>query len=194
MAQFVGPGLRASVRAITHPSWVSATTIILAAGPTAVGLGALGFRSWEQRRGFKHERAMTDLGDLRALLDDAAVALHDANYSRRGIEVERMSEGTKLAERAAEQIARLGEIGKELDRLGERLAVRLGPDDDAVTQFRAADEAVQEVLHAARTPERFAELDVRAWHNEFEAANTSFNDARAAFLEAAAERAGAKLP
>jgi hypothetical protein len=43
----------------------------------------------------------------------------------------------------------LGEYGRELDALLERLAVRLGPEHDAVRAFKAADEAVLRIWRAA---------------------------------------------
>jgi hypothetical protein len=141
-----------------------------------------------------HEREMADLQHVRNLLDDAAVALHDADYARYDIEAARMSHGAGLAEKARDEITRARDVGKDLDRLGERLAIRLGPDDNAVTYFRAAAQALLAVFRLANTPERFVELDPLKHHHDFEAANTNFNGARAAFLAAAAKRAGVTLP
>jgi hypothetical protein len=56
---------------------VSATEVILAAGPTVVALAAIGSAVWQQKRSFAHERELNDLAAVRSLLDDARVALHD---------------------------------------------------------------------------------------------------------------------
>jgi hypothetical protein len=140
-----------------------------------------------------HERAMSDLDHVRSLLDDAAVKLHEADYARYEIEVARMSHGASLAEKAPEEIKRAREVGKELDGLSERLAIRLGPDHDAVTEFRRATAALLAVFRLANTPERFV-LDGVKHHHDFEAANSQFNDARAAFLAAASKTAGVRVP
>jgi hypothetical protein len=52
--------------------------VILAAGPSIVALAALWLALWQQLRGFRHERQMHDLADLRALLDAATAAVMDA--------------------------------------------------------------------------------------------------------------------
>jgi hypothetical protein len=172
---------------------VSATTdAILAAGPTAVALATIGAAIWQQRRGFRHERTMVDLEAIRALLGEAAVALHDADYARYEADQARLRHGRWLAERAPEVVTRLAEVGKSLDRLSERLAVSLGPDHDAVTQFRAANEAVRTVQRELGVPANLVEGVQQ--HQAIEAANSRFNVARAEFLTAAVKTAGAQLP
>jgi hypothetical protein len=45
---------------------MSATSdAILAIGPSVVALAAIGATTWQQRRGFQHQREMADLSDLR---------------------------------------------------------------------------------------------------------------------------------
>src|SRR5262245_11676752 len=62
-----------------QPRRVSATAdVILAAGPTIVAVVAIGGGIWQQKRAFSHEREMAELDATRAVLDEAAVALHDA--------------------------------------------------------------------------------------------------------------------
>jgi hypothetical protein len=75
-----------SVRASSQTGDVSVTAnVILAAGPSVVALAALGSTAWQQRRGLQHAREMTDLALVREMLDEAAKALHRANYARDGI-------------------------------------------------------------------------------------------------------------
>ena len=76
--------------------------------------------------------------------------------------------------------------------MSERLAVRLGPDADAVRHHRAANDALLAVFRVARTPD--ALLDGVKAHEDVEAANTAFNEAHVGFLAAAAKTAGARLP
>lgn len=169
------------------------TDIILAAGPTIVGIGGLAVAGLQQWRGFAHERRMSDLEGMRALFDDAAETLHQADYARYRVEAERMSHGASLAENAPEAIAALRDTGERLDRLTARLAVRLGPERDPVVQFRAATEAILAVWRLASTPAPLV-LNVLEHNHTFETANEKFNDARKDFLAAAAKTAGAQLP
>jgi hypothetical protein len=153
---------------------VSATDVVLAAGPTTVALATIGAEIWRQRRGFRHERTIVDLEATRALLDDAAMALHDGDYARHDVEGRHGGPG-------------LVEACKAIDRLSERLAVRLGPDHDAVKHYRAANAALLHLQLTIGAPD-LAEVEEIADHHE------NFQSARAGFLAAAAETAGAQLP
>ena len=77
---------------------------------------ALDAESERLRLQLAHDREMADLGDTRELLDDAAVALHDADYARYEVEKARMTHGTYVGERAPDVVGELGEAGKSLDR------------------------------------------------------------------------------
>ena len=89
---------------------------------------------------------------------------------------------------------RLGERGKTLDELRERLTIRYGVGHEVAEKFRTADEALLEMFRKASTPERFIEGDDFEWHQAIDAASDRFTEARDAFLAAAAKTAGARLP
>jgi hypothetical protein len=109
--------------------------VILAAGPSVVAMAAIGSAVWKQRRGFRHARSMADLENVRELLDEAAVALHRADYARYSVAVGRIRQGEYLWEREPDVVEKVVTAGVALDELSERLAVRLGPDHEVVTHF-----------------------------------------------------------
>ena len=172
----------------------SATDIILAAGPSVVALAAIGSAVWQQRRGFRHDREMADLEAVRRVLDDAAIALHEADYARGDVKRAHIRDGRKLLERGGEFVKRLGERGRALDELRERLTIRFGADHEIVDTFRAADDALLEMHRKASTPERFIDPDDSEWHLGIDTASDRFIEARDSFLAAAAGTAGARLP
>jgi hypothetical protein len=188
------PGLRLTGQRDCCSTVSAATDVVLAAGPSVVALAAIGSAVWQQGRGFGHERKMADLEAVRRLLDDAAIALHDADYARAEVQSAHIQEGRWLAQRRGESVQELHEAGKSLDRLRERLTVRLGADHEVVKQFRAADEALLEMYRKASTPERLIGDDPLEWHQAIDAASDRFTEARDAFLAAAAKTAGARLP
>jgi hypothetical protein len=167
---------------------VSATTdVILAAGPIVVALAAIGVGAWRQKRGFSHEREVRDIDHVRGLLDDAAIALHGASYARDDV----MRAGPAVAVKTEGVAAKIAATGTTLDELAGRLAVRFGPNADATTKFREAADALRAIEIAIHIPGFVDEADQ---FQRFEAASGRFNDARAAFLAAAAKTAGVKLP
>jgi hypothetical protein len=86
-------------------------------------------------------------------------------------------------------LAGLAEARKMLDGLGERLAVRLGPEHEAVKQFRAANGALMALQRRTRLAP-----DPRHPHPEIQVVWAAFEEARAGFLAVAARTAGAQLP
>jgi hypothetical protein len=105
-----------------------AVEVILAAGPSVVALAALGLVVWQQRRGVDHGRELADLADARAVLDDAAQALRDADYARHGVLMAGPAAATGVV------LERLDKAGAAMDAIGIRLAIRLG-DQDARAAF-----------------------------------------------------------
>ncbi len=161
---------------------MSATTnVILAAGPTVVALAAIGSAVWQQKRGFSHERELSDLADVRAMLDDAAVALHEADYAY-GDWISRGFSDTPTTE----AIKHIGQTRMTIDRVVERLAVRLGPDDAAVQHLHAAKDALRAFEKEMLQDEPRAET--------VQSIRADVNDARQEFLAVASKTAGAKLP
>jgi len=108
------PRARAVVgqRSETDKTLSSTTDVTLAAGPTVVALAAIGFAFYQQGRGFRHEREMADLDAVRRVLDDAATALHEADYARGEVMSADIRHGRWLLERARESVERLRQAGR----------------------------------------------------------------------------------
>ena len=134
-----------------------------------------------------HDRDMSDLGHVRALLDDAAMALHRASYARDDV----MRVGPAAAGKREGVAAKIATTGTALDELADRLAVRFGPDADATTNFREAADALRAIDIEIGRPEGF---DIVEQFQAYQAASARFDDARTAFLAAAAKTAGVKRP
>ena len=135
---------------------------------------------------------MADLEATRTLLDDAAVALHDADHVRGEVDQARAPHGTRLALDARDVMANLRAVRKTLDRMSERLAIRLGPDHEAVDQFRAANTALRVMYEEKDLPPSMIKFSEQ--HKALDAAYARFDAARTGFLTAAAKTAGAQLP
>lgn len=137
-----------------------------------------------------HERHLADLADLRKLLDEAAVALHRADYIRADVKLAVIQYGGKLDEWLPEARESLNERGRALDALAARLAVRLGFNERVVRAFEAANEAL---LTMTRRTNYLADLgnykpdDVR---QEIMAASDAFEERVPEFRRAAVDVAG----
>ncbi|WP_028065131.1 hypothetical protein [Solirubrobacter soli] len=138
-----------------------------------------------------HERAMTDLELLRALLDEAAVNLHEVDHTLTSLVVLRSRRGAATGDEPAPEIVRSLTLTKDLDRLKERLAVRLGRNHDAVKALNAAQYSLLQTMQAVdRAPNSAQEELEEALSN----AGARFLDARAEFLDAASNTAGVQIP
>jgi hypothetical protein len=80
----------------------------------------------------KHDRALADLRDLRALLDQAAVALQDGKRAREQAELALMVGQTGRLEGVPEAVTGLRHAAAAIHALHARLRVRLGGFDDTV--------------------------------------------------------------
>jgi hypothetical protein len=167
---------------------------ILAIGPSAVALAAIGATTWQQRRGFGHQREMADLSDLRELFDDAALALHQASRAVHELELWLHHHGgTK--ETWNGDAHDIGETaGEALKSLRGRLGVRLEAGHGAVSAFESAHDATWDALDAASrltwdsdTDRDAAEKAVLVCHDRLIAATD-------AFMRAASKTVGARLP
>jgi hypothetical protein len=161
-----------------------AVEVILAAGPSVVALAALGLVVWQQRRGVDQARELADLADARALLDDAARALRDADYARHGMLMAGPAGVTGVL------LERLDKAGAAMDAIGIRLAIRLG-DEDVVRQFRTAGEALLAISREVHAPADATDPDEQ-WQ-EVQAASARFQDAGRRFIAAAGRIVGARL-
>jgi hypothetical protein len=175
------------------------TDVILAAGPTVVALAAIGSAVWQQRRGFSHERALADLDAARAVLDDAAVALQDA-YTAIGVRMEELDLNAPWP------------FNDAFERLGvvrERVALRFGKEHRTYVPLSAAmgamfklgltlTEDVMRDLPPSSVRDAPAEAGtVEPWRALWQGAkdaSAEFDAARRAFVDAAIETAGVRLP
>jgi hypothetical protein len=177
--------------------------------PAFVALAAIWSMAYQHLRGLSHERALVDLGNVRDVLDEAAVALHRAAYvldevrstliQHDGVRFFKTAEGTQMYKE-------LGGHGQVLDALYERLSVRFGRDCKVAVVFKEADEAVLGVWRAVGSLRHEPESDGtaavsaeiksvnRQQKTEIEAERKAFDAAREAFVASAYSAAGARLP
>lgn len=137
-----------------------------------------------------HNRALADLADMRTLLDEAAVALHRADYARADVRQGITMYGVNIEEHRPEAVPTLTQRERELDAMGVRLGIRLGVDDPVARAFRDADESL---LNLCRSMDRLHEETLESWHkklNMIEAASDGFEQHVRAFEREAVERAG----
>lgn len=187
---------------------VSTETVAIVV-PAVVALAAIGSTGYQHLRGLRHERHLVDLDNVRDVLDAAAVALHAVAYSLDDIRSSLMQHNGVLffkSPKGTEIFTELGEHGRDLDALYERLSLRLGRACEVVTAFKTADEAALGIWRAAGglrlEPEADGSQDVsdemarisQQRRSEIEAAREAFDAAREAFLRAAYATAGARLP
>lgn len=151
-------------------------------------------------RELDHDRELADLSDLRALLDEAAVAIDQARATRR--QAERMVD--KASAKGSSQQQRrqyVKEVSREIEQtvrplvaMNARLRVRLGADDPITT---ALDEAANH-LQVMNLYSLFLQWLDDAKEDDDTAAQakkrgSDFERASETFLAAAAQRAGAHI-
>jgi hypothetical protein len=139
----------------------------------------------------KHVRAMADLADLRALLDEAAVALHEADYARADVRQGFGFHAHELDDWVPKAIDRLDTPGRAIDAMAARLAVMLAASERVLVAFRAGDQAMLDLRRRikliGRVPdERRLDADWQA----IETASAEFEQQVVEFYAAAVERAG----
>jgi hypothetical protein len=112
-----------------------------------VGLAAIIAGELRHRRSLRHAQRLADVENARALLDDAATALHEVEYALDDARSNFVQHGQAMFEDEvlSKPYRALRRAGKNFDRLLERLKVRLGPGHDAVAAFEAANAAVLEI-------------------------------------------------
>lgn len=120
--------------------------------PGIVALAAIAATWHQHRRMIGHQRELADLTNVRDVLDEAATELHNTAYlldDVRSYLVQHNGVSFFKTEQGTTTYQALGDRGRDLDALVERLSVRLGPQQSAVVAFRAADAAVLEIWRAA---------------------------------------------
>ena len=139
---------------------------------------------------------MADLDDLRKLLDEASVALNQAEVTRDAVEegVEMTTELPAPAKKRA-----VGKTWEPLKatlppmvNLTARLRVRLGPNDPITVSFDKARMSIEAILEATalytfQTPGGRGQEHTIAKYN---AADAEFRASSMAFVAAAVKRAG----
>lgn len=120
-----------TVIAIVVPNLVAATAIVI---------------GWRQQvRALEAERKLSDLSNVRALLDDAVVALHRAASPLDAARPNVVQDGTRSLhdEEREKPYDALSQAGRELDvLLDERLSIRFGRDHHLTGAFRGVDAAL----------------------------------------------------
>jgi hypothetical protein len=199
---------------------VDTATAIAIAAPNAVAATAI-VGGWRQHSkaleaqrelaeaGFDNQRRLTDLDNVRTVLDDAAVMLHRDAYALDRVRFNLTTLGAGLLESKVGQevFDELTAAGQGSDLLIERLAVRLGRDHAVVVALTSASEAA---LEAWRSVDRLRlapskdDPDERLQRHRFELGNKArdevaehrklFDASREEFMDAAHRAAGAVVP
>ncbi len=147
----------------------------------------LNARAEEQKRQLNHARELSDLADLRQLLDEAAAALNDAVDASHRLHVAAGEHGSSLAHNPRDEVAN---YGRRLVTLNARLQVRLGKDDPVTVHFDEGCNAIWESWrHASPDPEETSTERIerrKQMRDSWQALNTSLD----VFLAAAVTRAG----
>jgi hypothetical protein len=159
--------------------------------------------------GVKAERQLADLAAVRAVLDDAAVALHLVSYTLDSVRLRLTThgpagffddggDGSKLFEKLRDQ-------GAEVDALVARLAIRFGEEHEVAKTYAGATEAVLDIFRALELisfeePDHgdpYAREQIAKMGDEQRERITEqraiFDDQRPAFVKAAVRRSGARL-
>ncbi len=181
---------------------------IAAISSGAVALATIAAGLLRQRSTLRHARQLSDLQSMRTILDEAAAALHEVEYVLNALRsfLARFGRAFAQAEERAETYARLAASGRELDRLLERLKIRLGPEHAAFAAFAAADQAVLEIhrtlgqisrereTHSTPGREREANEHYDERRDRVAAERETFDEMRAEFIVTAQRAAGVHLP
>jgi hypothetical protein len=181
----------------------AATISTLASGTVAVAAISAGILQHRSSLRFDEKES------VRVVLDEAAVALHETEYALNNVRFTLTQYGRAFfeTEERSKPYRDLDVAGKQLDRLLERLKIRLGRDHDAVESFSAAGEAALEIYRAIQliklepeampgdenTERRIAEF-VKEQRDRTIAEREKFDSKRGEFIDAAQQTAGADLP
>ena len=91
-----------------------------------------------------HDRQLSDLADLRALLDETAIAIHEARKARDDLRVRFTEHGAKLPQDVKTKFAEAGQV---IDALTSRILIRLGVRHSISQQFAAISAAMLSTWH-----------------------------------------------
>jgi hypothetical protein len=166
-----------------------AVTGITVAGALAVALITAFTTNRRQRESLNHDRELADLADLRALLDEAAVAF-ERSYDMFDNLVKRFGEhGEDLP---GEHRSNLADAGRVMLALKARLHVRLGENSPITTPFDLGVHEMSMTWHDLHPEnlEQASEADLSEMLTKMEDSKGRFVEARTSFGKAAVARAG----
>jgi hypothetical protein len=175
----------------------------------AVALATIGAGELRHSRSLREARRLSDLENVRTVLDEAAATLHETEYALDDAQagLQQWGLGFFEDEQREKPYRALRRTGKALDRLLERLKIRFGHEHEVVKTFEAANEAALQIYRALGVirredppapGDRLAREEVRAFlkiqREKIAAARQEFDRKRMEFIEAAVRVAGAELP
>lgn len=185
-----------------------AVAIVSVAVSGTVALAAILAQLWQQRKGFEHDRKLSDLDSVRGVMAEAAAVLHrmeyaldDANAALRGWGAEFFENEEREAPYRA-----LASVGREADMHKGTLRILFGPEHPVALAFDASTAATLDGYRALwmikmeppaeqGTPER---REVRQFVEEqrerLETARENFRIAQDEFVAVAHAAGGARLP
>lgn len=126
----------------------------------------------QQARTLEHERRQDDLREARGVLDDAAIALAEADDRRRDF----LGDYGNRQKRQA-----VGAIGKRLDELQQRLAIRFGREHEVARSFARCSDALLRMFGATIFADDIDRESVDAAHRHFMRSRAEFTDAATAY-------------
>jgi hypothetical protein len=179
---------------------------LLAANLVTLAVAAAGF--WRQRRGFAHDRELSDLESVRSVMADAAAVLHRMEYALDDALATLRGWGAAFfeSEEREKPYKVLEAVGREADLLKGQLRVLFGPEHLVAVAFSNANTAMLDAFRglwmvkmeppAERgTP---SQQEVREFERQqgerVETARDNFAAAQEQFVKAAHTAGGAKLP
>jgi hypothetical protein len=162
---------------------------------------AAGSADMRQRRQLKHDRRMTDLAELRSLLDEAILAFQETIHQAQDVfaqftsipgVTEEEDEETKATRERIDQEGfskHIASLGDDRDRMlvaGARIAIRLGDDSPLYQTYQSAVTLVIKVIREA-----YAEARRRIAPQDL---NDGLVALRKTFVSEAGALVGSRLP
>jgi hypothetical protein len=168
---------------------VESVTAITVGGALVVAVITAITTNRRQREALNHDRELTDLADLRVLLDEAAIAIEQSHDKFDNL-VKRFDEhGRSLPDEPRDELA---EAGRVVLALSARLNIRLGENGPVALPFEQAGEEMLKTFHGIHPDDlnRASDDAIEEKLEEMELSKAAFEVAWAEFTTAAVERAG----
>lgn len=149
------------------------------------------------REQLAHERGIADRAELRALLDEAAVALHRTRSAQGEAQVALTQYGARVKRESPGTLTKIGSAGQALDGLHARLAIRLGRWHKATEAYANAVSEASEVFSGFAWAWHFGEEEgaktIRESADRMKSAATGFRGHLDEFQDIAAKLVGVRL-